>query len=99
MEDLGKRLSFRSQVLNYVSDKLVSSVVDHSTVYLFIRTAILNFLLHVFARYPSSTMGEKARDMTLMTLRAMANGGMHDHIAQVRMLCLFIELVCHEVFL
>ena len=28
-------------------------------------------------------MGEKSRDMTLMTLRAMANGGMHDHVAQV----------------
>ena len=57
-------------------------------------TAILNFLLRVYARYPSSTMGEKSRDMTLMTLRAMANGGMHDHVAQVGNVevCLFSNL-------
>ncbi len=45
--------------------------------------AIINFLLCVYGRYPSSPMGEGARDMTLATLRAMANGGIHDHVAQV----------------
>ena len=44
---------------------------------------ILNFLLRVYARYLGSAMGERALEMTLFTLRAMANGGMHDHISQV----------------
>ena len=44
---------------------------------------ILNFLLRVYARYLGSTMGERALEMTLFTLRAMANGGMHDHVSQV----------------
>ncbi len=56
-----------------------------------ILAAILNFLLHVYSRYPSSSMGENARDMTLATLRAMANGGIHDHVAQVHTVCMH----CH----
>lgn len=28
-------------------------------------------------------MGESALHMTLRTLKAMANGGMHDHVGQV----------------
>ena len=47
--------------------------------------AILNFLLRVYSRYPNSAMGEGALKMTLFTLKAMANGGMHDHVGQVRM--------------
>ena len=46
--------------------------------------AILNFLLGVFSRYPNSPMGERALETVLFTLKAMFNGGMHDHVAQVR---------------
>ena len=46
--------------------------------------AILNFLLGVFARYPNSPMGERALETVLFTLKAMAKGGMHDHVGQVR---------------
>ena len=49
-----------------------------------VRPAILNFLLGVFARYPNSPMGERALETVLFTLKAMANGGMHDHVGQVR---------------
>ena len=52
---------------------------------LFYCVAILNFLLRVYSRYPNSAMGEGALKMTLFTLKAMANGGMHDHVGQVRM--------------
>ncbi|KAL5473990.1 hypothetical protein EMCRGX_G028560 [Ephydatia muelleri] len=48
----------------------------------FPQPAILNFLLHLFARYPSSPMGERALEMVSFTLRAMANGGIHDHVGQ-----------------
>ena len=44
---------------------------------------ILNFLLRVYARYLGSAMSERALEITLFTLRAMANGGMHDHVSQV----------------
>ena len=54
----------------------------HSSVSSF--AVILNFLLRVYARYLGSTMGERALEMTLFTLRAMANGGMHDHVSQVQ---------------
>ena len=47
-------------------------------------TAILNFLLGVYARYPNSPMGERALEIVLFTLKAMANGGMHDHVGQVK---------------
>ena len=30
-----------------------------------------------------SQMGDKALENTLRTLRAMANGGIHDHVGQV----------------
>jgi len=49
-------------------------------------TAILNFLLTFYSSYPNSAMGERALEMTLFTLKAMANGGMHDHVGQVHML-------------
>ena len=49
----------------------------------FFFTAILNFLLGVFSRYPNSPMGERALETVLFTLKAMANGGMHDHVGQV----------------
>ena len=43
----------------------------------------MDFLLRVFSKYPESTMGETALENTLKTLRAMADGGIHDHIGQV----------------
>ena len=42
----------------------------------FPRPSVLNFLL----RYGASTGNEEARDMVLVTLRAMAKGGMHDQL-------------------
>jgi uncharacterized protein len=42
----------------------------------FPRPAVLNLLLRYFFR----TKNQQALEMTLTTLRAMANGGMHDHI-------------------
>ncbi|HSP67077.1 MAG TPA: thioredoxin domain-containing protein [Bryobacteraceae bacterium] len=42
----------------------------------FPRPSVLNFLL----RYASATGNEDARDMVLVTLRAMARGGMHDQL-------------------
>jgi uncharacterized protein len=42
----------------------------------FPRPAVLNFLFRYYAR----TKNQQASEMTLHTLRAMANGGMHDHI-------------------
>ncbi len=47
----------------------------------FPRPVILNFLLRMYAREgASSTAGRKALDMTLLTLRKMAAGGIHDQI-------------------
>lgn len=58
--------------------------VFHGVHYLLIfLVAILNFLLRLYSRYPESSMGERALQMTLHTLKAMANGGMHDHVGQV----------------
>ena len=45
-------------------------------------TVILNFLLRVYARYIGSAMGDRALETSLVTLRAMAKGGMHDHVGQ-----------------
>jgi hypothetical protein len=42
----------------------------------FPRPSVLNFLL----RYANLTKNEEARDMVLVTLRAMAKGGMHDQL-------------------
>jgi len=42
----------------------------------FPRPSVLNFLL----RYGAATGNEEARDMVLVTLRAMAKGGMHDQL-------------------
>jgi uncharacterized protein YyaL (SSP411 family) len=42
----------------------------------FPRPSVLNFLL----RYGAATENEEARDMVLLTLRAMAKGGMHDQL-------------------
>jgi hypothetical protein len=42
----------------------------------FPRPSVLNFLL----RYAASSANEEARDMVLVTLRAMAKGGMHDQL-------------------
>lgn len=58
-----------------------------NNIYLFLifhaNVVILDFLLKVYNRYPSSEMGENSLTIALKTLRAMANGGIHDHIAQV----------------
>ena len=42
----------------------------------FPRPSVLNFLL----RYGAATKSDEARDMVLVTLRAMAKGGMHDQL-------------------
>ena len=44
---------------------------------------ILDLLLRIYSRYPSSEMGESALSTVLFTLEAMRNGGIHDHIGQV----------------
>ena len=38
------------------------------------------------SRYPDSAMGERALQMVLDTLKAMAKGGIHDHVGQVRVM-------------
>ena len=58
--------------------------LSYCFILVFMSTAILNFLLGVFARYPNSPMGERALETVLFTLKAMANGGMHDHVGQVK---------------
>ena len=47
------------------------------------RSAIFSFLLRLYARYPNSAVGARALEMTKFTLRAMVDGGMHDHVGQV----------------
>jgi uncharacterized protein YyaL (SSP411 family) len=44
----------------------------------FPRPVVLNFLLHTYAASPDSTDGKHALEMTLFTLRKMAQGGIHD---------------------
>jgi hypothetical protein len=46
----------------------------------FPRPVVFNFLLRYYARSPSREANQEALDMTLETLRAMANGGMHDQL-------------------
>ena len=46
----------------------------------FPRPVTLNFLLRVYARASESREGNHALEMTLLTLRKMAEGGMHDHL-------------------
>nr|CAB3266516.1 spermatogenesis-associated protein 20 [Phallusia mammillata] len=40
----------------------------------------LNFLLRYFACHPGTDLGQKSLDMVCKTLKAMADGGIHDHI-------------------
>jgi len=47
----------------------------------FPRPVTLNFLSRVYARHPNSDSGKHALQMNLFTLRKMAAGGMHDHLA------------------
>jgi len=47
----------------------------------FPRPVTLNFLSRVYARNPTSDSGKHALEMNLFTLRKMAAGGMHDHLA------------------
>jgi uncharacterized protein len=46
----------------------------------FPRPVVFNFLLRYYARSPKKETGQEALEMTLATLRAMANGGMHDQL-------------------
>ena len=46
----------------------------------FPRPVIFNFLGHVYANDPESKDGKQALEMTLITLRRMAAGGIHDHL-------------------
>jgi len=46
----------------------------------FPRPVTLNFLSRFYARDPSSEFGKHALEMDLLTLRKMAEGGMHDHL-------------------
>jgi uncharacterized protein YyaL (SSP411 family) len=47
----------------------------------FPRPVALNFLTRFYARDPKSESGKRALEMDLVTLRKMAAGGMHDHLA------------------
>lgn len=46
----------------------------------FPRPVIFNFLLREYVRAPDSREGKRALAMTLVTLRKMAAGGIHDHL-------------------
>jgi uncharacterized protein YyaL (SSP411 family) len=46
----------------------------------FPRPVVFNFLLRYYARSPPAETSQEALEMTLETLRAMANGGMHDQL-------------------
>ncbi|HEY4990088.1 MAG TPA: thioredoxin domain-containing protein, partial [Opitutaceae bacterium] len=46
----------------------------------FARPSVLAFLFETFAEDPESDRGRKARDMALLTLRRMQEGGIHDAI-------------------
>jgi uncharacterized protein len=46
----------------------------------FPRPVVLNFLLRIYADSPDSPDGKHALEMTLFTLRRMAEGGIHDHL-------------------
>ncbi|MDQ6766064.1 MAG: thioredoxin domain-containing protein, partial [Verrucomicrobiota bacterium] len=46
----------------------------------FPRPVTLNFLLRMYARDRAGATGRNALEMTLLTLRKMAAGGMHDHL-------------------
>jgi uncharacterized protein len=46
----------------------------------FPRPVVLNFLLRIYADSPDSPDGKHALEMTLFTLRKMAEGGIHDHL-------------------
>jgi uncharacterized protein YyaL (SSP411 family) len=46
----------------------------------FPRPSVFNFLLRYHVRAPKPDTKQEALDMTLETLRAMANGGMHDQL-------------------
>jgi uncharacterized protein YyaL (SSP411 family) len=46
----------------------------------FPRPVVLNFLLRTYAASPDSSDGKHALEMTLFTLRKMAQGGIHDHL-------------------
>ena len=47
----------------------------------------LNFLFRVYADEPQSLHSQRALEMSLHTLRMMAKGGIHDHVAKVMLGC------------
>lgn len=44
----------------------------------------LNFLLHMYARDPNKEWGSSSLKMCEHTLKKMANGGIRDHVGQVK---------------
>src|ERR1700730_10087202 len=46
----------------------------------FPRPEVLNLLLHIYATAPDSSDGRHALEMSLFTLRKIAEGGIHDHL-------------------
>ena len=46
--------------------------------------ANFNFLLRYYSYKPGSDDGKKALGMVVKTLEFMENGGIHDHVGQVR---------------
>lgn len=44
---------------------------------------IFNFLFRMYSMDPESKDGKEALEMALHTLKMMARGGIHDHIAKV----------------
>ena len=46
----------------------------------------LNYLFRLHASEPQTRQGEEARAMAAHTLRMMAKGGIHDHVAKVKIL-------------
>ena len=63
--------------------KIMCASVLRTVLYFLLYTVNLDFLLRVYSRHHSSKMGKRALEMSLATLKAMAKGGMHDHIGQV----------------
>lgn len=45
-----------------------------------------NLLFLMYARGPTGEMGKQCLNMCLHTLQKMANGGIHDHVGQVKLL-------------
>lgn len=51
---------------------------------LLVPTVILNFLFSYWLSHRLTQDGSRAQQMALHTLKMMANGGIRDHVGQVR---------------